>query len=112
MSEIIDHVLKDAEARRLTRRDLLVALSAVAMAPRVFAQGSPTPIRLRTLNSATLAVSDVRRSVAFYQKLFGLPVQAQQGPMAILRVGAGPQFMALTPAGSNPTAIISFRMTL
>ena len=112
MSDIVDRIVEAAEARRMTRRDLLLALSAAAMAPRAFAQGSATPIRLRALNSATLAVSDVTRSIQFYQKLFGVPIIARQGSTAILRIGAGPQFLALTPAGSNPTGIISFGMTV
>ena len=112
MSDAIDRLMKDTGARRMTRRDLLVTLSAVAMAPRVIAQGSPTPIKLRSLNSATMAVSDVQRSVAFYQKIFGMPVQTRQGQTAILRIGDGPQYLALTPANGGQTGIIGFGMTV
>jgi len=112
MNDAIDRLMKDTEARRMTRRDLLVTLSAVAMAPRVIAQGSPTPIKLRSLNSATMAVSDVQRSVAFYQKIFGMPVQTRQGQTAILRIGDGPQYLALTPANGGQTGIIGFGMTV
>ncbi len=107
MSDAIDRLMKDTGARRMTRRDLLVTLSAVAMAPRVIAQGSPTPIKLRSLNSATMAVSDVQRSVAFYQKIFGMPVQTRQGQTALLRIGDGPQYLALTPANGGQTGIIT-----
>ncbi len=41
-----------------------------------------------------LAVSDMDRSVAFYQKLFGPPVF--QDDVAIFRIGQGPQFFGLT----------------
>lgn len=70
------------------------------LASAAFAQGSP-PIRIRALNHATLTVSNVQRSVDFYQRLFGLPVQARQGPTVLLRIGSGPQFLALHP-GAKP----------
>jgi catechol 2,3-dioxygenase-like lactoylglutathione lyase family enzyme len=64
------------------------------------------------LNSATIAVSDVKRSVAFYQRLFGMPVQAQQGETVILRVGDGPQFLAVSPASGERTGIVGFGLTV
>jgi len=112
MSDAIERLPKNTEARRMTRRDLLITLSAVAMAPRVIARGSPTPIKLRSLNSATMAVSDVQRSVAFYQKIFGMPVQTRQGQTAILRIGDGPQYLALTPVNGGQTGIVGFGMTV
>ena len=42
-------------------------------------------IPVRRLNHAVLYVSDLERSVAFYQKLFGFESVARQGPMAFLR---------------------------
>ena len=49
----------------------------------------------------TLSVSDPKRSLEFYQGLFGMPIQAHQGPTAILRIGPGPQFVALSGVGAN-----------
>ena len=62
-------------------------------------------IPLHTLNHMTLHVSDVQRSLEFYQGLFGLPVQARQGPTVVLRIGEGPQFVALagTSAAVRPS---------
>ena len=40
-------------------------------------------------------MSDQLRSIAFYQRLFGMRVDTYQGPLPILRVGAGNQFLAL-----------------
>ena len=79
----------------MTRRTLLMSTAAAAAAPK-----KPF-IALRALNHMTLAVRDVTRSVEFYQTLFGLPVQARQGPTVLLRIGTGPQFLALNPAGPN-----------
>ena len=69
----------------ISRRQLLLSLPALAMAPRAFAQADP-PIRVRGLNHLTLAVSDPKRSVEFYQGLFGMPVQTRQGTTTALRI--------------------------
>jgi catechol-2,3-dioxygenase len=42
-------------------------------------------IPIRRLNHAVLYVSDLERSVSFYQTLFGFEVIAREGPMAFLR---------------------------
>jgi catechol 2,3-dioxygenase-like lactoylglutathione lyase family enzyme len=86
----------------MTRRELLASLPAVAMMPRLFTQGSKPVIVVKALNQFTLNVSDVKRSVDFYQGLFGMPIQARQGSTVVLRIGNGPQFLAIGPAGSNP----------
>jgi catechol 2,3-dioxygenase-like lactoylglutathione lyase family enzyme len=75
------------------------------MAPRSFAQGAKPTIPVKALNQFTLLVSDMKRSIDFYQGLFGMPIQARQGSTALLRIGNGPQFLAIGPAGSNPPSI-------
>jgi catechol 2,3-dioxygenase-like lactoylglutathione lyase family enzyme len=49
----------------------------------------------------TLSVGDPKRSLEFYQGLFGMPIQARQGATTILRIGAGPQFMAIGSAAAG-----------
>jgi catechol 2,3-dioxygenase-like lactoylglutathione lyase family enzyme len=90
--------------RQITRRDLLAALPALALAPRVLAQGKPS-IAQKGYHHFGLAVSDVKRTVDFYQALFGMPVQARQGQTVVLRIGSGPRYMAISPAGSNRPSI-------
>ena len=104
----------------LTRRQLLGSLSAAYVA-QPFAHvakpfraartaqtaGSSPPIRVRTLNHFGLAVSDPKRSVDFYQGLFGMPVQARVDTTTILRVGAGPQFISIAPAAANAAPSIN-----
>jgi catechol 2,3-dioxygenase-like lactoylglutathione lyase family enzyme len=91
----------------MTRRELLLSIPALAVAPRLFTQGTKAPVQLKTLNHFALAVSDVKRSVDFYQGLFGMPIQARQGQTVILRIGTGPQFLAIRPAGTNAPSIVS-----
>jgi len=80
-----------------TRRNLLKALPAIAAVPCGFAQVSPTPIAVRKLHSFQIRVSDVARSVRFYQDLFGAPIQARQGDIVCLRIGDGPLFLSIAP---------------
>ncbi len=98
------------DAGRISRRGLLMTLPALALAPRAFAQGSM--FRARALNHLTLSVSDVKRSLDFYQGLFGMPIQARQGNTIVLGLGDGPQFMALSAAGSNAPSISHFCITV
>src|SRR5262245_38832549 len=92
----------------MDRRRFLAALPALTMAPRILAQvASPAAFRVNGLSQITLTVSDVKRSVEFYQGLFGMPVQARQGSAVLLRIGAGPRFLALRQAAAGEKPSIS-----
>ncbi len=92
----------------IDRRSFLVALPALAMSSRIAAQApARAPFRVNGLSHITLTVSDVKRSLDFYQGLFGMPVQARQGPTVLLRIGNGPRFLALRPAASGERPSIS-----
>jgi catechol 2,3-dioxygenase-like lactoylglutathione lyase family enzyme len=77
------------------RRRFLLSLPGVAFAPRIIAQMGSQHVPALALNHVVLSVSDPGRSVEFYQGLFGMPIQARQGGTIVLRVGDGPQFMAV-----------------
>ena len=90
------------------RRRFLAALPALAMSPRILAQSSPPPaFRANGLSQITLTVSDVARSLEFYQGLFGMPIQARQGSTVLLRIGNGPRFLALRQAAGGERSSIS-----
>jgi len=90
------------------RRMFLAALPALAYAPRLIAQAAaPAPFRAVGLSQLTLTVSDVARSLDFYQGLFGMPVQARQGSTILLRIGSGPKFLELRPAAAGERPSIS-----
>ena len=92
----------------IDRRSFLRSMPALAVAPRLLAQSPSTPpIPVRGLNHMTLSVSDPKRSLEFYQGLSGMPVQARQGQTTLLRIGAGPQFLALSGTGANGTPSIN-----
>ncbi|MCB1665727.1 MAG: hypothetical protein KDI28_08080 [Pseudomonadales bacterium] len=84
----------DALRRRLLQLAALAPLSSLLQA-----QSASSPIAVLKLHTFGLRVSDVERSVAFYQRLFGMPIQARQGSTVCLRIGEGPRFMSLSPTG-------------
>lgn len=68
------------------------------------AVSGPPPIQPRSLNHFTIAVADVPRAVAFYQRVFGMRMQYDQGTEAdwgkkvvpVLGFGNGPMFLAFS----------------
>ena len=80
------------------------ATSADAVAPSAPAQTGP-PIPVTSINHMTLSVSDPARSLEWYQGLFGMPIAARQADTVVLRVGDGPQFMALGAGASDTPRI-------
>jgi len=100
-----DSVFVRDAAGRLSRRSLLLTVPATLAATYARAQATKPMLKARALNHFTLAVSDPKRSLEFYQGLFGMPIQARQGPTNVLRIGTGPQFLALSAAGNNPPSI-------
>src|SRR2546423_12146160 len=80
----------------LTRRQMLASLSAVFVA-----QPFTSPIRVRALNHFGLAVADPKRSVDFYQGLFGMPMRGRIGSLTLLQIGRGPQFISIGPVEAN-----------
>ena len=90
----------------IDRRSFLLTVPALAYAPRLIAQGG-APFRATGLSQLTLTVSDVGKSLDFYQGLFGMPVQARQGSTVLLRIGAGPKFLELRPAAAGERPSIS-----
>ena len=97
---------------KLTRREWLQSLPLVVATAGAHAQVSAMPLRVRGLHQVTLAVSDVERSLEFYQAVFGMPVQARHEKKVLLRIGEGPHFLALTEAGPGPPRIDHFGMAI
>ena len=95
----------------MTRRSVLVALSATMVSPGLKAQQTRPAIQTRRLNNVMIAVSNLERSTAFYERLFGPPVR--QGEAIVFRIGGGPHFFALTAvrSGAKPD-FLSYGMTV
>lgn len=85
------------------RREFLQMIPLLAAAPSALAQDAG-PVAVQKIHSCDMRVTDVARSVKFYQDLFGAPVQARRGEQVFLRVGDGPRFFSLSPTlpGQEP----------
>jgi len=107
----MERLIAEHGAGAMTRRNALLALSATMLSPGLMGQRTRPVIATRRLNNVMIAVSDVNRSAAFYEKLFGPPLR--QGDTVIFRVGDGPHFFALTAArsGAKPD-YLSYGMTV
>jgi catechol 2,3-dioxygenase-like lactoylglutathione lyase family enzyme len=100
MHEAVDSLLGRYEAGRLSRRELVAVLAALAAAPSaVRAQTAAPVLKAAALNHASLIVSDLDRSVAFYQRTFGLAVKStQQGGV---NLALGDAFLGIYQGGAN-----------
>ena len=110
MNESGNSLMTLVNKESITRRAMLLALPGIAFAPRLLAQNQVAPLTTVGLQQITLAVSDIERSLAFYQELFGVSVQARHERSVLLRLGTGPHFLALTEAGSATPRIDHFGM--
>jgi catechol 2,3-dioxygenase-like lactoylglutathione lyase family enzyme len=98
MSQAVESLLTHYESGRLSRRELVTILAAAVAAPGV-ASAQPAPLKAATLNHASLIVSDLDRSVAFYQRAFGMPVKStQQGGV---NLAVGDAFLGIYQGGAN-----------
>jgi catechol 2,3-dioxygenase-like lactoylglutathione lyase family enzyme len=102
MRKLIDPLVNPAARAPVTRRDLLLSLLAVPLGSRLTAQGSRPSIRTNSLNNVIISVTDMGRSVGFYEKLFG--PSTRQGDLAIFRLARSPRFFAVGPVkgGEKP----------
>jgi catechol 2,3-dioxygenase-like lactoylglutathione lyase family enzyme len=108
MTDAINILVQRFQNGQLGRREVVTALAALfaAATESAAAQSSGLPAAARTLNHVSISVADIKRSVEFYQSLFGMRIISQQGtgnnPIAggdgsvvNLAPGAGPEFLGI-----------------
>lgn len=100
MSDAIESLVEQFESRKLSRRQLVSSLAAlVASATGASAQTPAAPVvstlaQGRSLNHASLAVSDVEKAAAFYGTLLNAKVVSRPGNGGI-NLGLGDGFLGL-----------------
>src|SRR5690348_16774455 len=101
MSAAIESLVEQFESRKLTRRQLVASLTAiVASAASGAAAQTPAEPKVallaqgRSLNHASLAVSDVEKAAAFYGTLLGAKVVSRPGNGGI-NLGLGDGFLGV-----------------
>ena len=90
MDTIISNLLHRFDNGTLTRRGLvqsLAMLTAASSASQAQAQG--TGLKAAKIDHMSIQVTDLPRSIAFYQKVFGLTVVSEDKPNEIVRLGMG-----------------------
>ena len=89
----------------ISRRRLLLSIPALIAGRHALAQAGKPSIPVTGINHVTLSVSDIKRTVDFYQGLFGMPIISRQGTTTNLQIGTGPQFLRVMAAGSSAPSI-------
>jgi len=92
MERIITNMLESYERGKVSRRQLIQGLAAIAAAAPAAAAAS-SPFKGVGLNHIALRATDVPRARDFYQKLLGLPVVRESQNDCFL--GLGKNFMAI-----------------
>ena len=107
MQNTIEQLVESFEARRLSRRELVAALTLMtAGAPATATAQVSQAAQGQTLNHVSLAVTDVERSAAFYSRLLGLKEVSRPGNGGI-NLGLGPGFLGLYKL-ANPGTVHHF----
>jgi catechol 2,3-dioxygenase-like lactoylglutathione lyase family enzyme len=105
MNEQLDGLLNQYEQGHLTRRDLLLGMTAL-MAASSAAPAQTAVGTVKQLNHVTIFVPDVQKSVRFYQDLLGLKVLTTQGAGINLAAGGG-GFLGIYPARNASSGSIN-----
>ena len=106
MEAIISSLVNRFERGALTRRELVQGLAVLAAANGAasVAQGQDAGIKGAKIDHVSIQVSDLPRSIAFYQKMFGLTVVSEDKPNEIVRLGAGKVLVSLHH--KSPTGLV------
>ena len=90
MDPVISDLLDRYENGRLSRRELVVglsALTAVAASTPASAQTAPPALKPTGIDHVSILVADLQRSADFYNRVFGLVPNGRDDANKILRLG-------------------------
>jgi catechol 2,3-dioxygenase-like lactoylglutathione lyase family enzyme len=104
MEAIISSLVCRFEKGALTRRELVQGLTTLAAASGAAAQTSGAATKGAKIDHVSIQVSDLPRSIAFYQKMFGLTILSEDKPNEIVRLGAGKVLVSLHH--KSPTGLV------
>jgi len=107
MEAIISSLVSRFEKGALTRRELVQGLTTLAAVSGTASAQVPSPkaqdaaIKGTKIDHVSIQVSDLPRSIAFYQKMFGLTILSEDKPNEIVRLGAGKVLVFSPPQESD-----------
>ena len=106
MDVMISNLLNRFERGAITRRELVQGLTmlTVASATASDAQTQDAGIKVAKIDHVSIQVTDLPRSIAFYQKMFGLTVAGEDKANEIVRLGMGKTLVSLHH--KSPTGVV------
>ncbi len=88
MTSVIDDLVTRFDRGALSRRQLVQSLTALAAAGAALPAGAQTaPFASTRIDHISIQVTDMARSVAFYEQIFGLKVLNEDKANEIVRMG-------------------------
>ena len=105
METIISKLVASFEKGTLTRRELIRGLALLASASGTAAAlAEETGFKGAQIDHVSIQVTNLQRSIDFYQKLFGFSVVSQDKDNEIVRLGITKTLVSLHH--KNPTSIV------
>jgi len=106
MEAIISNLLNRFEKGALSRRGLIQGLAMLTAAGGAAseAEAQAGSIKAAKIDHVSIQVSDLPRSIAFYQKMFGLTIMCEDKPNEIVRMGSGKILVSLHH--KSPTGVV------
>lgn len=104
MESIISNMLTRFEKGSLSRRDLISGLSMLAAGAASAEAAQNAALKGMTIDHISIQVSDLQKSIAFYQNVFGLSIMSEDKPNEIVRLGTRKIIVSLHH--KNPTAVV------
>jgi catechol 2,3-dioxygenase-like lactoylglutathione lyase family enzyme len=110
MQPLIEKMIADFEAGKLSRRQLAAALAGLVAVGANAAPGA-SDLKAVGVNHVTLRVPDVQRSTKFYQEVFGMPMRKSSPTVNILSLNAN-CFFGIEAANEKGPAVDHFSLAI
>src|ERR1700722_5270537 len=104
MEAIIANLLGRFEGGKLSRRALIEGLAMLTAAGAAEAQEA-SGLKAAKIDHMSIQVSDLPRSIAFYQKMFGLTIVSEDKPNEIVRLGGSGKVL-VSLHHKSPTGLV------
>src|SRR5258705_5408119 len=92
MEQLINGLLGRYEKGVLSRRDLVGALAVLTLTGQ---SASAAGFESSALNHVSITVSNLQRSVEFYQRVFGLPFQSENKAAELVQLKLGKSHLSI-----------------
>ena len=116
MNSMVDSLFDQYERGGMTRRHLVQALAALVLPASALAQNAaraPAPlVKAYSVNHVALTVTDLKKSYAFYEKLFGITkgwpaTNARRFPGTGVHMDLPDGYISIDDQGTAPKGVIT-----